>query len=314
MFTIGNYEINKPIIDILYDLQRAQKDKLQFFYDRGDEIQVQCPCHAEGHEKRGSCFINKETSVWHCFTCGESGRFPRFVSKVLNKSIDFSEKWLLENCDYTYVDSPVSLEEINLNKENKDVNVYIDDSILDSFESYHPYMTQRHLNSDVLKRFEVKYDPETKSIVFPVRDVKGRLVGLTRRSVEGKKFDINKGFDKKNIYLLYEAIKYKQVVVVESQINALTSWQYGVPSIALFGAGTPIDQLNVLKDTSISHFILMYDNDDAGRKGANKFKSFMKNKFVTDIIMPKGKDVNDLTKEEFYSILDKNLVYLDKNV
>ena len=315
MIRIGDYTITKPITSILYDLQRAQRNKLEYFFDRGDEIQVQCPVHADGHEKRGSCFINKETGIWHCFTCSASGKFPKFVSRVLNCSIDFAEKWLLENCGYTYAENNVAImPEINLEKEHQNVNTYIDDSILESFESYHPYMSERRLNKDIIKKFEVKYDPKTKSLVFPVRDIKGRLVALTRRSVEGKQFEIAKGFDKSNIYLLYEANKYKQVIVCESQINALTAWGYGVPAIALFGAGTTIEQLNVLKNTDISHFILMYDPDQAGRKGANKFKSFMKNKFVTDIVMPIGKDVNDLTKEEFDDILNKNLVYFSEHV
>lgn len=106
--------------------------------------------------------------------------------------------------------------------------------------------------------------------------------------------------------------KYNQVIVVESQINALVSYSYGFPAVALFGAGTTQNQIDELNKTNILHYILMYDNDEAGRKGANKFKKLIKkNAFTTDIIMPKNKDVADCSKEEFWDILRKNNVLVD---
>lgn len=111
-----------------------------------------------------------------------------------------------------------------------------------------------------------------------------------------------------------EAVKNKcnQVIVVESQINALVSYSYGFPAVALFGAGTTQNQMDELNKTNIFHYILMYDNDEAGRKGASKFKELIrKDVFITDIIMPKGKDVADCSKEEFLNILRRNNVLVD---
>ena len=106
--------------------------------------------------------------------------------------------------------------------------------------------------------------------------------------------------------------KYNQVIVVESQINALVSYSYGFPAVALFGAGTTQNQIDELNKTNILHYILMYDNDEAGRKGASKFKKLIKkNAFITDIIMPKNKDVADCSKEEFWDILRKNNILVD---
>ena len=63
-------------------------------------------------------------------------------------------------------------------------------SILDTFESFHPYMIKRKLTKRIIELFKIKYDPKTESIVFPVYNENNRLVMLTRRSVEGKKFFI----------------------------------------------------------------------------------------------------------------------------
>ena len=49
----------------------------------------------------------------------------------------------------------------------------------------------------------------------------------------------------------------------------------------------------------------MFDGDFAGRKGAERFiKNIRSDVFVTDLLLPKGKDINDLTKEEFISLVD----------
>ena len=53
----------------------------------------------------------------------------------------------------------------------------------------------------------------------------------------------------------------------------------------------------------------MFDGDSAGRKGADRFKKNVKGKLLTDIHLPEGKDVNDLSKEEFLDLLKKYGVY-----
>ena len=64
------------------------------------------------------------------------------------------------------------------------------------------------------------------------------------------------------------------------------------------------NQMNELNHSPIFHYILMYDNDEAGRKGANRFKKLIRDDvLVDDIIMPYGKDVADLSKEEFLKLL-----------
>jgi DNA primase len=44
---------------------------------------------------------------------------------------------------------------------------------------------------------------------------------------------------------------------------------------------------------------LFFDGDEAGWKGAMRFRKNMpKDVFITEVRLPAGKDVNDLTKEE----------------
>lgn len=55
----------------------------------------------------------------------------------------------------------------------------------------------------------------------------------------------------------------------------------------------------------------MYDPDEAGRRGAERFKKLIrKDVLVDDVLLPPGKDVNDLSKKEFENLI--NVYYNDK--
>ena len=93
------------------------------------------------------------------------------------------------------------------------------------------------------------------------------------------------------------------VYVVESQINCLTLWQWGYPAIALFGTGSK-KQYDILNRSGIRNYILCFDGDDAGRKATQRFIDNLKSDvFISVKQIPDGKDVNDLTKEEFDKLL-----------
>ena len=161
-------------------------------------------------------------------------------------------------------------------------------------------MYERGLIDFVIQKFHIGYDPETDSITFPIWDIKGNLIGITERSVEGKRFHIPKDIDKP-IYLLNYIVSENidTVWVVESQINALNCWAKGRPAIALLGTGSD-KQYEILKKSGIRTYFLAFDGDDAGDKGIKKFISNMKKDVILNIVqVPRGKDVSDLSSDEF---------------
>lgn len=319
---LDNHVIKKDIRSIL-SLLRSQitNGKLSDITYKQDQVSVTCPFHSEGQEKHPSCsiYIGDEGLPWgtfHCFTCGEKGSLVKFIASCLEVSNYVARKWLKTNFTEKVIPKIAIDEPIKLNNQIEQPKTYLDESILDKFQSWHPYIEQRHISKEVAKRFDVKYDPESESVVFPVRNKEGKLMFLTRRCVKEKKFYIDSSADK-IVYLLYEATRnnYKQVIVAESQINALVAYSYGFPAVALFGAGTTENQIKELNSTEIIHYILMYDNDDAGRRGASRFKRLIrKDVFITDITMPKGKDIADCSKEEFLNILKNNDVSVDFSI
>lgn len=310
-----NLIINKHLIDtdILDILNKLKKDNTEGYLkeigkENNDNVKITCPFHKEGKESHPSCYVYAERDhatlefgYYRCFTCGAKGHLYELVSKCLSISVEESKTWLVDNFSHTLIYQELVLPRIELESESKK---YLDESILKQYAFYHPYLEDRGISFETAKKFQVGWNKENNSITFPVRDRHGRLTGITERYINEKRFYIPADM-KKPLYLLDYIISkgYTSVFIVESQINCLTLWEWGYPAVALFGTGSKA-QYEILKTSGIRHYYLCFDGDDAGRKGANRFiRSMNKDVIVTTVNIPDGKDVNDLTREEFENIL-----------
>ena len=309
---IKNRVITEPIINILYQVKREiNNGKLKQILNKGDNLMINCPCHKDGLERKPSCSIlathdaeDLEPGFAHCFTCGYNASFAQVITDLFDESdVSFGEEWLIERYGTTLVSSVELLPEITLEKKKED-KTFLDESILNAYDYYHDYMWYRKLSKEVVDTFRIGYDAERQAITFPVYDEKHRLVMVTARSVNTKMFWIPTGVEKP-VYLLYYLLEnnIKTAYVCESQINALYMWSLGYPSIGLFGTGSE-HQYEVLKKCGIRNFITIFDGDEAGQKGAYRFRKNMpKDCFITDIQLPAGKDVNDLSPEEVHNLI-----------
>ena len=312
---IRNKVITEPIINILYQAKRELTNgKLKDIQKAHDaNILISCPCHKDGYEKHASCRVladetceDLEAGYAYCFSCGYSAPFAQVIGDLFNEDKAFGEEWLVERFGNTFVEQEEFLQEIVLDKPTVKKE-YLDEASLIPFDFYHPYMWNRKLSKEVVDRFRVGYDKERDAITFPVYDERHRLVMVTARSVNSKRFWIPKDVDKP-VYLLYDILErgVQTVYVCESQINALTARTWGLDAVALFGTGSE-KQYNTLKKSGIRNYILLFDGDEAGRKGAMRFKKNMPSDvFITDVRLPAGKDVNDLTYDEVMNLVSSS--------
>jgi DNA primase len=310
---IKNRLITEPIINILYQARReANNGKLKDIIDKHNgNLLISCPCHKDGFERRPSCTvaISTETELEpgfaHCFTCGYSAPLTQLITDVFNEDdISFGEEWIKERFGTTLVSSVEYLSEIILEKP-KIEKTFLDESTLTEYDYYHPYMWYRKLSKEVVDMFRVGYDKNRDAITFPVYDEKHRLVMVTARSVNTKRFWIPADVQKP-VYLLYHLLEnnIKTAYVCESQINTLYMWSLGYPSCGLFGTGSET-QYETLRKCGIRNFITLFDGDEAGQKGAYRFRKNMpKDCFITTVNLPAGKDVNDLSAEQIKELLD----------
>ena len=312
---IENKIIKEPVINILRKAQlQLNNGKLSSIKNPNkSNILISCPNHKNGLEKNPSCQIfnrtddkKLEAGFAHCFSCGFGGPLFKVIGKLFDEDDEFGKEWLLDNFQSSFLEDIDYLPEIILDpiKPVEEEKSFLDASILTKYNYYHPYMWKRKLTKDVVDKFEVGYDNVRDAITFPVYDENKNLVMVTARSTQNKKFYIPEDVEKP-VYLLFDILENKNnsVFVVESQINALTLRTWGYPSIALFGTGS-YKQLEKLKNSGIRNYYLCFDGDEAGQKGAKRFKDYLKNNaFITELKMPSGRDINDLDKNEFEEIL-----------
>lgn len=306
--------INKHVIDadvetILKDIRNQTSNRyLHDIIKRGLNVAITCPEHKNGQELNPSCYVyNDKTSDtvpygWYrCFTCGDQGPLYKLVAKCLNISIDEAKQWLIDNYSNTFTEKMIELPTIDVgNKIPKNV---LNESILNDYAYFHPYMFQRGLTENVILKFKIGYNKNNDSITFPVWDEHDNLIGITERNVKTKYFHIPENMGKP-VYLLNHIIKnhITEVVVCESQLDALKCWTWDIPAIALFGTGSK-KQYEILNNSGIRFYHLALDGDLAGEHGIKRFIENIRNDVFVDIIkIPQGKDVNDLNKEEFMSL------------
>lgn len=308
--TIKNKVILAPIPDILEEVKRQSGNRYLNYIGKvkGDTVKITCPWHKNGQESHPSCHVyarRDNPDVYygtaHCFTCSKAVPLYSLVGHCLNEDDEYGKLWLADNFGDTISTSVIDdLQPIDIDNKNK--LQFIDESELEQYNQYHPYMTERKLSFDVLKNYKIGYDSHTEMITFPVWDIHDNLVMITKRSVNTKKFEIPEGVEKP-VYLLNFMKNENTVYVCESQINTLTLLSWGYPAIGLIGTGSS-KQYEILNKTGIRNYILCFDGDEAGNKGAEKFKkNIRKDVIVTQKMLPFGNDVNDLTKEQFDNLL-----------
>ena len=277
--------------------------------DTPDNIMVACPYHKDGQERRPSAGIKKSDGVFHCFSCGETHSLQEMISYCFGRYDDmigaFGWEWLLKNFLTVSVEERKGIE-LNLSRTTDEkVSSYINEDELDEYRVYHPYMWKRKMTPEVVDIFDIGYDKKTQSITFPVRDVQGRCLFIARRSVNTKFFNYPAGAEKP-VYGLYELRQLpeypKEVIICESMIDAIYFWTVGKYAVALNGLGNEL-QFRQLKEMPCRKFILCTDSDDAGMRARMRIRKNIRNKLITEYILPAGrKDANDCTQDELLNL------------
>lgn len=316
---INDIQFNASLIDILNELVAQLRANgilyLEKMKETSTHVQIQCPYHGEGRERRPSAGIRKSDGVFHCFACGEVHSLPEVVSYCFGKTDDtigkFGWSWLLKNFATVTIeerkDVDFDLRRDKVDKKDASGNTrFVTEEELDGYRYYHPYWTKRKITDErIIELFDLGYDKETDCITFPVRDENGNCLFVARRSVRTKWFNYPSGVEKP-LYGLYELGTLEnfpqEIVVCESMLDALTVWEYGGYAIALNGLGSD-KQFEALRRLPCRKLILATDNDAKGMEARKVLRSKIKNKIITEYVLPTGKkDMNELSREEFLSL------------
>lgn len=218
-------------------------------------------------------YINKDEGFYTCFRCAENGVKGGGPFKILSEltgmhwkevKARFSEfvtdEILLgENPEKTTVRSaPLYGDVVIDTKDHFKINLDISKPGL-------AYMQSRGVPKELCQKLNIKYNPRTKSVVFPV--YKNReLVGYQERSVDPncpKQYAKKtlKGFEKK-FYLMFEdTIDTQSVILCEGPVDAIKFDKTGCGYVATMGKSVSDSQMNRLKELGIQKVYLALDTN-----------------------------------------------------
>lgn len=332
-----NVELEDILIELKAELSANGIDLIRKYKDGPTHIQICCPYHNNGQERRPSAGIRKDDGIFHCFACGEVHSLPEVISYCFGYTDDivgkFGWQWLLKNFATVQVEERKDVRLDFGRDRTVDNNIFnksfVTEEELDKYRYIHPYMYKRGLTDDVIDLFDIGYDSDTDCITFPVRDINGNTLFVARRSVKTKFFNYPEGVEKP-LYGIYEINKRvceaisdsiardimgnvyswsyqetypKDVIVCESMLDALSFWTIGKYAVALNGLGNEL-QFKQLRELPCRKIILATDMDERGLAARKRIRQNMQNtKIITEYIFPKGrKDANECTKEELMNL------------
>ena len=309
-----NCELEDILTELVSQLRANGSQLISKQRNSGDHIQITCPYHSDGMERKPSAGIRKSDGVFHCFACGEVHSLQEVISHCFGHYDDLVGKWgwqwLLRNFATVEVEERKDVDlDFSRNSvvRNRSVcrNQFVTEEELDKYRYTHPYMYQRGLTDEVIELFDIGYDRDMQAITFPVRDLLGNCLFIARRSVKTKFFNYP-SLSEKSVYGLYELYNLNkfpdEVWITESMIDALRLWGVGIYACALNGLGSG-NQYKQLSNMPCRVFVLATDMDNAGLNARQNILENVKNKLFMQVFLPDGrKDIGECTDEEILAL------------
>lgn len=251
------------------------KDKGYEPIHTGNGFKIKCPYH---DEDTPSCSINETEGMFKCFGCKTAGP----IKKIL-QDLGIGEF-------YT--------SDLMLIAKNKIINKIGD--VLSEFtvmptDSIPIIKSVRGITPDTFKYFNAYTIENKDSLYFPIK-FRGRNMGIIEKPLDGKYVNrfIN-GYVPFNI----DRVSSANVILVEGIFDALSVYQAGFKNVmASLSASYSFSLIKWLNKIDAKNVQILYDGDEAGRKGAKQLN--LKYLDSTIINMPDGKDPNELSNLKEY--------------
>ena len=330
---INGVQFNAEVMDILTEVKtQLQANGVSRFYkmfDSGDDIMICCPYHKNGQERRPSAGVRKSDGLLHCLACGKTVGLDEMIANCFGYADPmWGYRWLIQNFATVEVEERKEIE-LDFSRGSTDSvhnTVSSRDSVseeeLDGYRYTHSYLYERGLTDEVIERFDLGYDKVTDSITFPVRYWGcinfGKTMFVAKRSIKTKRFDLPKNMEKP-LYGLFEihnlmtsnylddktegTVGFDEIYVCEGLFDCLRLWCNGKLAVAGFGCLYSEYQMQMLEGLPTRKLVLAFDNDEAGRDGASRVRRAVKNKLITEVILPAGrKDIGECTDNEIQNL------------
>lgn len=168
-------------------------------------------------------------------------------------------------------------------------------------EAYEYLNRERGVSPALIEECGFRWHPRTRRIAIPIRDCKGRLVGISGRAIDQKarpKFLHSEGFLRDRY--LYGEHRLTEGgrgtgIIVEGFFDAIFLWQQGYDAVAIMGT-----YLSRMQTEKLVRFfgdvVILPDGDKAGLDGADRMKQDLAKRLPVRIApIPEGRDPDELS-------------------
>lgn len=267
-----------------------------YYIPKGGDLLIQC-LNPEHDDKNPSCRVDKITGVFHCFSCGFKGNIFA-VFGIQRDYIGEKAHKLMS-----------MIQDIKLSTRGVEIPV-------GSIPFNRDY---RGISSDTYRKFEAfTNDIEFPDrLVFPIRDITGRIVVLQGRHFYSSGKDKYYNYPSKVRLFPYpqnvENIN-SSIILVEGLFDMLNLHDKGLcNAVCTFGVSTLSDNsigiLSNFKYQGVQKIYVMFDGDEAGLRNSEKLvKTIISTSMfeAEQIILDEEIDPGDLLKADV-EMLKRNI-------
>lgn len=134
-----------------------------------------CPFHKGGREAHPSFYINVETGLFYCHSCHAKGTLIQFLKAMKAPSTQIDQ--IMGSVELRPAKDPFKRHDPGLGEH------LLNESLLGVFQYCPTDLVKAGFDKKLLAQLEVGFDRKEMRITFPIRDLYGRLVGISGRAV-----------------------------------------------------------------------------------------------------------------------------------
>jgi DNA primase len=273
---------------------------------KGVEYAFRCP---KCEDARYRMDVNLKIMAYNCFHCGESGSVYTLLKEMndflYRQAVDAQEKSICKMFNYSFSDPKECKMPKGFKKFQKNMGITVSMEMQDFF-------VNRKLDwmklGDQWGYCEDNWRMRNRLIIPIIEDRK--TVCWIARSVDGRKpkelspeaSEANKSHYFYGLDLISQG---DEVVLVEGIFDCERAIQYEYKSVSSLGCHLSEVQVGKLLAKKPSKIYIMFDGDDAGRKGTTEAYRLLAQRGGNPhcIYLPSGMDPDELTKEEFEELI-----------
>ena len=272
---------------------------------RGDKLQA---CSPFRYERHPSFAVNLENGTW--IDSGSptdlyhKGNFVALLAYLRQEEYQDTEEYLFQAYHIMLEDTERLQLKIDLQQESTVGVTYEWFKDFPQLQFRHPYLLKRGITKEVQRLFCIGFDKEHEAIAMPWFNSDKKVINVKFRSIRYKQFFyLQDGQLTRNyVYGLPQckALGYKDVAIVESEIDCMYLWSNGIPAVAMGHAGINKNQIQLLLNAGIETVTFASDNDEAGERFRIEMRKKLPKLFTCyELEIPyMYKDVNNIPQRE----------------